>query len=186
MEYSAAHEVAIGNQVRAVQKMWLENFGATFPAGNPVVRVVRGDRDQYWYLNNPSGGNCRFYRLQNMATEVMQKLGYRWDTPVRVIVFPASKHDGHSGGQTGITDGFQGAFMDEDDIQCAIDGGVTHPYDSAIFARLAAWGTLRTNSDVCCLTLFSSSFRSRVSKKDRAMSDMCTDYVLFLLWPDRI
>lgn len=128
MPYSRAQEAAVLAQVRAVQRMWLDNFGATFALAAPPVAVVRADHGQAWYLRVETGDNARYYRLENMAAEIKRKLRYTRATAVRVIVYPTSTHDGQTGGVPGPDDGFGGAFMDGDDIRCVTDNGSTNTY----------------------------------------------------------
>lgn len=128
MPHSDEQERAVREQVYAVQSMWLDNFGATFPIADPAVKVVRGLHDQFWYLNTKKGEDEHFYRMENMAPEIKEELGYTPTTPVRVLMFPASTHNGKTVGFPGPKDGFGGAFMDGDDIQCVIDKTSTMPY----------------------------------------------------------
>lgn len=120
------------HQLRFVQRHWLLNFGRTFRLDADPVRIVLADHDSDWYVNtksSPIWGNTqlpRWYRLENMREEVVNKLDLRDD--VRIFVYPTTKYNGQIGAYIATTIG-QGGYMDFDDLTCVYGAGPAEPYD---------------------------------------------------------
>ncbi len=126
--YNPAMHEALRQQAFAIQHYWYDQFGGTFYLYDQIVDVIYADQNANWYLNTPDNihADARWYRLGNIKNEVYRKTGTKnFDSKVRVINYPSSRHDGRVGGN------FGGAWMDGDDLTCLLgnNNGYNFPYD---------------------------------------------------------
>lgn len=125
-EYKEEEKEAIEQQALLFQKYWHEQLGVTFYLNDPIVETIYAEHESEWYLESPDGihSDSRWYRLGNIKNEVYLKLDIEdFDSNIRVVNYPTSKHDGRVGGN------FGGAWMDADDMWCISGESKSYPYD---------------------------------------------------------
>ena len=132
--YEQAKYDALVTHAFAMQAYWYDQFGGTFYLYDQVVDVIYAQREAQWYLTTPDGihNDARWYRLGNIKKEVYQQLGVNdFDSQVRVINYPTTRHDGRVGAN------FGGAWMDGDDLGCLVgeNSGYNFPYDETYSAH---------------------------------------------------
>ncbi len=129
--------------------------GPTFRLNDPVVEVVKSDKDAKWFYSHPNGDNQDDWGFNNGLAEAQRLVGARYEDPEYVWVIysdgPGNKGRGGSGVTVLPEDdllGLVGQHPEQKDVKRWIAGlghelghafGLDHPRDTEKYADAIMW-----------------------------------------------
>lgn len=110
-EVNADYEAAIEHAIEDLQKWYGKQLkGPTFVLSDPVVEVVRSNREAKWFYQNPNGRNQDNWGFYNTLEEAGRLVGAKHDDPNFVWVIYSDGPGNKGRGGNGVT------CLPEDDL----------------------------------------------------------------------